>query len=51
MNESDQLHRADLLDAGETQQAVEGSEIVYLTAGLPMDSRLWVEQWPVIMKT
>ena len=50
MNESDQLHRADLLDAGETQQAVEGSEIVYLTAGLPMDSRLWVEQWPVIMK-
>jgi nucleoside-diphosphate-sugar epimerase len=49
VNESDQLHRADLLDAGETRRAVAGSEIVYLTAGLPMDTRLWVEQWPVIM--
>lgn len=49
VNESDQLHRANLLDAGETQRAVEGSEIAYLTAGLPMDTRLWIEQWPVIM--
>lgn len=50
VNDSDQLHRADLLDAGDTLRAVEGSEIVYLTAGLPMDAGLWVEQWPVIMK-
>ncbi len=50
VNESDELHRANLLDAGETRRAVEGSEIVYLTAGLPMDTRLWVEQWPVIMR-
>lgn len=50
VNDSDQLHRADLLDANDTLRAVEGSEIVYLTAGLPMDTRLWVEQWPVIMK-
>lgn len=50
VNDSDQLHRADLLDAGDTLGAVEGSEIVYLTAGLPMDTRLWVAQWPVIMK-
>lgn len=49
VNESDQLHRADLLDAEETHRAVQGSEIVYLTAGLPMDTRLWVEQWPAIM--
>lgn len=49
VNGSDQLHRADLLDARDTLGAVEGSEIVYLTAGLPMDTRLWVEQWPVIM--
>lgn len=49
VNDSDQLHRANLLDAGDTLQAVEGSEIVYLTAGLPMDTRLWVEQWPAIM--
>jgi len=50
VNDGDQLHKADLLDAGETLRAVEGSEIVYLTAGLPMDTTLWVAQWPVIMK-
>lgn len=50
VNETDQLHRADLLDATETMRAVEGSDIVYLTAGLPMDTRLWVGQWPVIMR-
>jgi len=50
VNDSDLLHRADLLDAGETLRAVEGSETVYLTAGLPMDTQAWVEQWPVIMK-
>lgn len=50
VNETDRLHRADLLDAAETMRAVEGSDIVYLTAGLPMDTRLWVEQWPVIMR-
>ncbi|MBE9605688.1 NAD-dependent epimerase/dehydratase family protein [Acetobacteraceae bacterium H6797] len=50
VNESDQLHKANLLDAEETKRAVEGSEIVYLTAGLPMDTKLWVEQWPVIMR-
>lgn len=49
VNKSDRLHHADLLDAGETRRAVEGSEIVYLTAGLPMDTTRWVEQWPVIM--
>ncbi|HVV92326.1 MAG TPA: NAD-dependent epimerase/dehydratase family protein [Hyphomicrobiales bacterium] len=50
VNDTDQLHKANLLDAKETLQAVEGSEIAYLTAGLPLDTRLWVEQWPVIMK-
>ena len=50
VNDGDQLRRADLLDAGETLRAVEGSDIVYLTAGLPMDTRLWAEQWPVIMR-
>lgn len=49
VNDSDETRRANLLDATETLQAVEGSEIVYLTAGLPMDTRRWVEQWPIIM--
>lgn len=50
VNDTDQLQRADLLDAAQTMSAVEGSAIVYLTVGLPMDTRLWVEQWPTMMR-
>ncbi|MFB2680038.1 NAD-dependent epimerase/dehydratase family protein [Shewanella mangrovisoli] len=49
VNATDELKSANLLDLAQTLAAVEGSEIVYLTAGLPMDTQLWVEQWPVIM--
>ncbi|MDF4367279.1 NAD(P)H-binding protein, partial [Vibrio parahaemolyticus] len=50
VNETDQLVKADLLDAKQTSDAVKGSSIVYLTAGLPMDTQLWVEQWPTMMR-
>jgi nucleoside-diphosphate-sugar epimerase len=50
VNDTDQLVTADLLDAGLTRRAVEGSEIAYLTVGLPMDTRLWAEQWPILMR-
>ncbi|MCK7596678.1 NAD-dependent epimerase/dehydratase family protein [Microbulbifer sp. CAU 1566] len=50
INETDELLSADLLDAEQTLRAVEDSEIVYLTAGLPMDTQLWVEQWPILMR-
>ena len=50
VNDTDQLFSADLLDPAQTDKAVEGSGTVYLTAGLPMDTRLWVEQWPGIMR-
>lgn len=50
VNDTDQLFAANLLDPKQTMRAVQGSEVVYLTAGLPMDTRLWVEQWPVIMR-
>ncbi len=50
VNASDQLHSADLLDAAQTLKAVEGAEIAYLTAGLPMDTQLWVKQWPLMMQ-
>lgn len=50
VNDTDQLLSADLLDADQTLRAVEGSDIVYLTAGLPMDTQRWVDQWPVIMR-
>lgn len=50
VNDTDQLYSADLLDAGQTLNAVKGSDIVYLTAGLPMDTQLWVKQWPILMR-
>lgn len=50
IHETDQLGAANLLDAQATEKAVEGSEIAYLTVGLPMDSQLWEEQFPPIMQ-
>lgn len=49
VNNGDELVSADLLDRTQSLRAVEGSEIVYLTAGLPMNTQLWVEQWPVVI--
>ena len=50
INDTDQLFSANLLDAEATDKAVEGSEIAYLTVGLPMNSQMWMEQFPVMMK-
>ncbi|RTQ33968.1 NAD-dependent epimerase/dehydratase family protein [Variovorax gossypii] len=49
VNDTDVLVQADLLDARRTAEAVEGSSIVYFTAGLPPDSRLWEEQFPAML--
>lgn len=49
VNETDQLFSADLLDPAQALAAVEGSEIVYMTVGLPMDTEMWVKQWPILM--
>ena len=50
LHQSDQVLSADLMDAGATSRAVEGSEIAYLTVGLPPNSELWAEQLPVMMR-
>ncbi len=50
VNDSDELVQADLLNPEQTAAAVKGSEIVYLVAGLPYKSKVWQEQWPVVMK-
>lgn len=50
VNDSDALVPADLLDAGQAARAVEGSSIVYFTAGLPPDTRLWEERFPAMLK-
>lgn len=50
INADDELFKADLLNANDVRQAVKGSEIVYLTVGLPYNLHIWEQQWPVIMK-
>ena len=49
ITETDELLSADLTNAEATAAAVEGSDIVYFTAGLPMDSDLWERQFPTMM--
>ncbi|SKB85324.1 Nucleoside-diphosphate-sugar epimerase [Parapedobacter luteus] len=50
VNENDELFPADLLDASRVSEAVAGSDVVYLTVGLPYDSRVWQRQWPTVMQ-
>ena len=49
INETDELVSADLLNRDQVFTAVEGSDIVYLTAGLPYNIDTWSIQWPIIM--
>lgn len=41
--------KADLLNYDELLAASKGSEVIYLTAGLVYDKKIWAQQWPVIM--
>ncbi|MFN0063821.1 MAG: NAD-dependent epimerase/dehydratase family protein [Myxococcaceae bacterium] len=50
VNATDELFTANLLDAEATSQAVSGSEVAYLVAGLPYDANVWREQWPKVMQ-
>ncbi len=42
--------KANLLDKDDVLRAVNGSDIVYLTVGLRYDAKVWVKEWPVIMR-
>lgn len=50
VNPMDELVSADLLDAQATANAVQGSTVCYLVAGLPYDHRVWQDQWPRVMR-
>ena len=50
VNEGDMLFTADLVDSQSVNNAVKGSDVVYLTAGLPYNTKTWQEQWPVIAR-
>lgn len=49
INPGDELFPADLLNKNLVDKAVEGSEVVYLTAGLKYQTSVWQRDWPVIM--
>ncbi len=49
VNDTDQLLGADLMSLNDTMKAVEDSDTVYVTVGLPMDTQLWLERWPIFM--
>jgi nucleoside-diphosphate-sugar epimerase len=50
VNATDELFSADLLNARATADAVAGSAVCYLVAGLKYDHRVWHEQWPTVMR-
>lgn len=47
---SDELVPANLMNLEQTMAAVQGSEIVYFTAGLPADTELWERQFPTMLE-
>ena len=49
VHDTDLLEAADLLDAEQTARAVQGSSVVYFTAGLPPDTQLWEQQFPAML--
>ncbi len=50
VNDTDELFPADLLNYEQTEQAVSGSDVVYLLAGLKYDLKVWQKEWPIVMR-
>lgn len=50
VNATHEVFSADLLDAEATANAVAGSAVTYLVAGLKYDHKVWQEQWPMVMR-
>ncbi len=46
----DELVKADLLDAASVVNALEDTDITYLTVGLPYKSGIWLKTWPIILR-
>jgi nucleoside-diphosphate-sugar epimerase len=50
INPGDSLYKADLLNPEEVKEAIKGPSVVYLVVGITYKTKLWEEQWPIIMK-
>jgi nucleoside-diphosphate-sugar epimerase len=51
VNPSDELFPADLTVPGVADEAIAGSEIVYLVVGLDYKLKVWEEKWPMVMRS
>ncbi|WP_200974285.1 NAD-dependent epimerase/dehydratase family protein [Echinicola sp. 20G] len=49
VNEADQTFSADLLDLGQTKNALKGSTVAYLTVGFRYKLKIWEKAWPKVM--
>jgi nucleoside-diphosphate-sugar epimerase len=49
VNGDDELFSADVLNLRKIDEAIEGSEVVYLTVGLEYKTKVWQKNWPVVM--
>lgn len=49
VNLNDKVMPADLLNQEQVYKAVEGSKVVYVTAGLPYNAKYWAENWPKLV--
>jgi len=50
IHSDDVLINVDLTNPLQTMDAVKGSDIVYLVAGLKYDQNIWKANWPAIMR-
>lgn len=50
VNPSDELISGDLLDSTAVSEAVKGSEVTFLLAGIQYKSAVWERDWPTIMR-
>ncbi|HRP54486.1 NAD(P)H-binding protein [Agriterribacter sp.] len=50
INTGDELFPADITNAADTDEAIKGSEVVYLTVGFPYRLKIWQERWPATMR-
>ncbi|UKN01909.1 NAD(P)H-binding protein [Paracrocinitomix mangrovi] len=46
INDTDILFPADLTDPAKVDEAIKGSEIVYITVGFPYNTKIWQSTWP-----
>lgn len=50
INDNDELVICDLTNLEMVEEAIKGTNVAYLVAGLPYKTKIWEQQWPLIMK-